>query len=232
MKLSRANLEVGRIASTDKADAELAQLHIEDDGSTVASNGRSMLVVQPMSEENMGAAMPVMEDECGIPKGGVGIRLDVVDDTLGNLPKGNLALELGFAVVTNCDEQTRSIELTTTDLNKRRKVEGRISRGRFPEYKHVLRQAKRGVKYQVCVDRKELVALLQAMDKACVDPDNKLFLEFGGENEGLLLRGFNHQTRQSAVGYTMPMDTGGDRLVESAWERRLFGQSAKKRIKR
>lgn len=230
MKLSRANLEVRRVASSDDKDAELSQVHIEQDGSTAASNGKSLLAVQPVSEERVGAALPTMEDECTVPSGGVGVRLGVIDDTIRNLPKGNLGLELGYAVITECDEEKRSIELTTTDLNKRRKVEGQIVRARFPEYRHILRRAKRAATKRVCVDRKELMNLLAAMDKACPHPDNAVFIEFGGEKDGLVLRSVSVQTGQRAVGYTMPLDTGGDWLVENEWEKKLFAKSAKRKI--
>jgi len=139
MLLSKANLVVVKVAGTDKKDPVLHQVHIEDDGTTVASDGSVMMAVEPLEAAGRGrpAALPEFADEDEIPDGGVGVVPEVIIETIKNLPRGALGLELGFACVTKClsgegEEDgdsggARSIELTTTDLNKKLKVEGRLS---------------------------------------------------------------------------------------------------------
>lgn len=231
---------VRKVAGRNKRDPVLHQVHIEGDGTTVASNGHAMMVVQPVEAEPQ--AMPEMEDECEVPDDGIGVDLEVIDETLSDLPKGNLSLELGFAVLTECEPTTRTVQFTTTDLNRNKTVEGKLARARFPEWKGVLRRAKKAQvmskqkqNLRVCVDRRELIALLQAMHTACPDPDNPIFIEFvpGKEDDigggGIILRARAVHSDQRAIGYIRPVDTAGKWLQMNRWEKQVLARTAKRR---
>ena len=228
MLLSKANLVTVKVAGTDKRDQVLHQMRVEPDGSTVASDGQAMLVVEPVSERP--EAMPDFDDETDVGDGGAGFSPAVVNDALRNIPKGALGLELGFVAVTGLDEEDGKVELTATDLNKNLKVEGPLARRRFPEWEGVLRRAKRACSHKVCVDRRALIRLLQAMESACPNPDHSVFIEFGEEEtDGFLLRSVGVETGQHAVGYMVPLDTGGEWLKMNAWERKALGRTIKRR---
>jgi hypothetical protein len=130
------------------------------------------------------------------------------------------------------DGRVEKVELTTTDLNLHRKVEGHVARRRFPEWKNVLRGARRRTTRRVCVDRRALITLLQAMETACPNPYHTVFIEFGeGENDGFVLRSASVENGQHAIGYMVPLDVEGDWLKMSPWERRTLARSIKRRKK-
>ena len=215
------------MAWKDKRDLELHQVRVEPDGSTVASDGNVMLAVSPVKGYPRG--LPEMPDEKKV-EDGVGIPIEIVTEALKNIPKGSLGFELGYAVVTKCEGEgaAGTIELTTTDLNKRLKVEGPIARKLFPEWKGVMRKAKDRKARRIAVNRKSLIVLLEAMDVACPDPNGVVFMELSENEEvGILFRAEAADTKQRAVGYIMPLDTQGEWLKMSKWEKRLFGKSAK-----
>ncbi len=241
MKLSKANLLTVKVASQSKNDPALNQVRVEEDGTTVAADGQVVMVVEPAEYGDRGIppGLPDFKNEIDIPEGGLGIPVDIVEETLRNIPKGKLGLELGYAVLTGLDQDKRSLEITTTDLNMHRKTEGKLARRHVPEYKSFLRLARRSVDKgggRVCVDRKALIKLVAAIDSACPDSLNTVFLEFGEQSsDGLLVRAKSAETGQHVIGYLNPLDTGDQWLSMNEWERKtcaqLKGKKKKKKIK-
>jgi len=224
--LSKTNLMASKVAKKEKSDESLNQLRIEPDGSSVGSDGHAIMAVEPV--QNIPGTMPDLGGT-GIEKEGIGIPLPVVEDTLRNLPKGGLAIELGYGVITENDsmEEGGRIAITTSDLNLEKVVRGRKKRKRFPEWKGVIRNAKRKTKDggRIAVDRKALIDLLDAMEKACVDPDHVVFIEFGNdEKDGIILRSESVDTKQRVIGFVRPLETGGRWLPLSNWELEVFGR--------
>ena len=229
MKLSKANLLARKVAGKDRSDPVLNQLWVESDGTTVASNGNAMMAVEPVGE--VPSTLPEFEDEVSIGEKGCGLPVKLVDEALRNMPKGNLGLELGYAVVTGYDEDKNAVKLTTTDLNLNRSVEGRASRKRFPEWRKVLKDAREGEVQKTCVDRKALRGLLDAIDAACPDSENAVFVEFypGATGGGIILRAVSAETGQHVVGYMLPLDTEGQWLPMNRWERDVVGRKIKRK---
>jgi hypothetical protein len=235
MLLSRANLSVIDIALKDSTDPVLHQMHVEPDGSTVASDGSVLMAVSPVTERP--AAMPEFSGEANAQKtlaaeGFLGVLPNVVSQARRDMPRGALGLELGFAALTGNQPGRAGVELTTTDLNRNLKVEGRKAKRRFPEWRGVLREGRQGPGgtpqevRRVAVDRKALVRLLRALDAAAPDPENVVFLEIpAGEGAGLVLRARNYQTGQSVVGLAMSINTRGEWLPLSPWEEGIFTAS-------
>ena len=87
---------------------------------------------------------------------------------------------------------------------------------------------------RVCVNRKALIRLLLALDKACPDDaeESPVFISFGQQSDGLLLRAANHATGQHAVGIVMPLDTAGQWMKSDKWERDTFSAGAEKKLVR
>ena len=229
---SKANLMVKGVAHKDPAEEALNRVQLEADGSTVASNGTLLMAVGPVHEEEV--SFPDLENEgVEVPAGGVGLRLEVADEVVRNLPKGKSSRSLDHALVVRCDE--KRVELATTDMVKEKKVAARPARGAYPEWRTLLRRARGQVGAgRVCVNKRDLIQLLAAMDKACPDPgnENPVYIEFGGaESDGIILRSANYDTGQRCIGYIMPLDTGGQWLQTDDWEQRVLRKSAKRRKK-
>jgi len=232
MKFSRANLQVVRVVTRNKADTVLRQVRIDADGTTVASDGNAVMAVEPVSEDTIReeSALPAFASETDVPEDGVGLVPEVVTEAIRNLPKGNLALELGFVVLTDCSEKEQQVALTTTDLKMNKTVEGYMARKRFPEWRSILKRIKRRSTRKVCLHRKSLIRLLNAVDAACPAGEPLVFLEFSDtpETDGILLRAVAVETGQRVIGYLMPMDTGEDWLKLSPWEQSVFARAIKR----
>lgn len=250
MLLSRANLQVLDVVLRDKADLVLHQIRVEPDGSTVASDGHVLMAVSPVTERP--PAFPEFPGEAEAEnqiqtEGGIGINPEVTAKARRDIPRGALGLELGFAAITGCGPgRQNSVELTTTDLNRHLKVEGKKGKRAFYDWKTPLAEGRLGAATpegaqpggavgsrgvaggaggarRVCVDRRALVKLLQAIDAAAPDPENAVFIEIPpGEGAGLVLRARNAATGQSVVGLAMSTNTRGEWLPLSEWEKAVF----------
>ncbi len=219
MLLSKANIMVEGIAASTDADPELNCVHIAGDGTTVAANGRMMMAVEPVPKDSF---FPI-EDQDEPPDEGVSIPLHLVEQVRKNLPRDKRPV-MQQAAITKCSEDR--IEITTISKTDQRTVSGRPLLQQFPRWREVFAEARRSARRtRVCVSRKDLMQMLEAHDKACVDPSGKnvVFMEIGGECDPMLLRSVNLATGQHAVGIVNPMDTGGGWIKEDPWETELYG---------
>lgn len=227
MLLGRANLFVSGVASRDSKDTALSQVHLEPDGTTVASNGRAVLAVEGVDRESI--HWPSMsEAEPG--EEGVGLPLSIVSQALKNMP-ADKRTSLQNAALTRCDNL---VELTTLDMEKEQSVVGRAVSSRFPEWKGVLQDAGRKAKRaRVCISRRDLMGILSAIDKACEGgPDSPVFIELGGEKDAVVLRGLNYATGQHVAGMIAPLDVEGKWPAPDTWERAVFFSGRKARRER
>ena len=224
MLFSKSNLAVGRVAAKDTQDQTLNCVHFAADGSTVASNGRSLLAVGPVDESRV--HFPPVEGNASPPSAGVSVALDIVDDAVRNLPKDK-RMSIQHAKMTRCTEE--KVEFTTVSTRKEKRVAGRPRRERFPDWKGIVKKARDGATVgRVCVNRRDLVELLSAMDEAAGEYDEgAVFVEFGGEDNALLFRAVNPRTGQHVVGMTMPMRTGGQWVKTDSWEQEVYKMEIK-----
>jgi hypothetical protein len=216
MLLSKVNLAVADVASRDKTDATLSRVHLEPDGSTVASDGRAILAVAPVVPERA-ALFPRVEDEEAEPgPRGVGASLETVRDAAKAIPKDKNHPSLQYVQVTKRD--ARELELMATDGVRKRKVSGLPMRGGFLPWRRMLREAREGeTAVGVCVDRVALIKLLRAMPP---DPGNRnpVFLEMRGNGRAIVARCVSVTTGQRVIGMVRPLDVGAAWLKEDAWE--------------
>ena len=218
MLLSKANIMVEGIAASTDADPELNCVHIAGDGTTVAANGRMMMAVEPVPEDSF---FPI-EDQDEPPDEGVSIPLHLVEQVRKNLPRDKRPV-MQQAALTKCT--AAKVEFTTISKTEELKVRGRPLPQQFPRWREVFAEARRSARRtRVCVSRKDLMQMLEAHDKACVDPSGKnvVFMEIGGEKDSILLRSINLSTGQHAVGLVSPIDTGGRWIKEDPWEKDLY----------
>lgn len=227
MKLSRANLLAVRVAGVDRKDEALRQLRVERDGSTAASDGTAIMVVEPVGDAASAAFPSLSAGEVSVGVGGVGLGKEVAEETLKNMPRGMLGVELGYAVMSRNDD--RGAALTTTDLSKEQTVEGAKARKQFPEWTNVMREGRRDGNVRVCLDRRGLLRLLKAMEEACGGGDHLAFMEVG--EKGIFVRGIDVRTGQRAMGYVKGVDVVGEWLHYGNWERSVLGKTRKRHVK-
>lgn len=233
MRLSRASFAPVEVASSDKTSPRIHRLHVEEDGTTVAAGekARAFMAVEPVDPSRSAKFPQVETQEAGPGEGGVGISPDVARQVTRMMPREKRD-SLHYAQVTRCD--AGGVEMMTTDGIRAWKVLGAQMRGTFPEWREAVGLAKSQVKIKVAVDGRVLIKALTALLKACPDPGNRnpVFMEFGGSHDPILMRGKNYESNQHVIGFVKPLDTLGQWLEESEWERGIGEAKPAKRLAR
>jgi len=223
---SRANLTVAEVASRDEFDRGLCGVWLDPDGSTAAGDGRSgFMAVSPAGEVQ---GFPDVGEQVEVGEGGGKVlSVKFVKEATKNLPRDK-RIALQHAAMTKCASDGRKVELTCVSAEG---VERRIAafpkRDAYPDWREVMRGAVREGGVRVCVNRRHLIDMLQAMERACPDRGdvNPVFLEIG---KGVVMRSTNHDTGQRAVGCLSSYNTKGKWLERSEWEKGVFGRKVKK----
>jgi len=229
VRITRSNLAVAGVASSDQKEPALNRVHLDPDGSTVASNGSALLAVGPPDAERIAAFPSTDHEEPELPEDGIGVNLKTVADIKRNLP-AEKRIALQQTAITRCDQE--QIDLLMTDGTQAKILSTAPMRGKFPYWKQLISSARgRATKARICVNRRLLIKLLRALDEACPDRGNftPVFLEIGDREDALILRSQNYETRQRAVGLLVPTaikDNGW--LDESEWEQEVFDESSSK----
>lgn len=228
MLISRANLAVLHAASDDEKQPALNRVHLESDGTTVAGNGRMLMAVSPVPDELAEKFPMVGEESADIPRGGVGLRLDLVADAVKGMPRDRRT-SIQQAQLTRCDDEV--VELMTTNGAKKRKSAGMPMRGKFPKWRgEWIKAKKKACVGRICFNGREMINTLTALLKACPDKGNfnPVFMQFGEETDGIVMRGMNYETGQAAVAMVNPLDTKGQWMRESEWEKGLVGKKVRR----
>ncbi len=226
MLFSKANLAVAQVAAKNSPKRVLNGVHFASDGSTVAANGRMILAVGPVDPDRV--KFPDVGGDANPGVDGVTVSAEIVDQAIKNLPRDKTP-SAQHVLMTECGVK---VEFTTVSKTKEQRVAGRPVPDRFPLWRDALRKARTSSSAgRVCLNRRDLIQMLEAVDSACPDKgsENPVFIEFGGERDGLVMRSLNYDTGQQAVGFVMPLDTGGKWLPQNSWVKRLFSFSAKHR---
>lgn len=218
MLLSKTSIMVMGVAESGGDEDVLTGVHIAGDGTTVASNGRMMMAVEPVAEESF---FPI-EDRAEVPREGVTVPVHLMEQVRKNLPREKRAV-MQQAAVTKCGDG--KIEMTTISKTEQRTAAARLMTQRYPRWKEVLAESKRraGVT-RICLNRKDLIGMLTVLEKACPDPSNKnaVFIEMGAEGDPMVLRTLNLATGQHVVGIVNPLDTGGMWISADPWEEEIY----------
>jgi hypothetical protein len=217
MFLSKSNMVVVEIASGDTQDGIFTGVHIAADGSTVANNKHAMLAVEPAPQSLV--HFPNVGAMAAVPAGGVTADADVVRQALKNLPRGAGSEAMQYAALT--DAVGGEVELCTAGKKMMQRVSAPSLMGQYPDWRSKVCMARgAAVRGRIAVNRRKLIALLKVLDAACPDPggDNTVFIEFGGEQDAMVMRAINYATGQHAVGLLMGLTTKGQWLDDSDWE--------------
>jgi len=225
LRITRANLAVVGTASTDKREPALNRVHISADGATVAGNGSMLMAVGPADPERM-KGFPETDPGINPPEDGVGVSLNTISDTKRNLPAEKLQA-IQQVQITRCDTR---VELLTSNGATAKRVATAPMRGKFPRWQRIFAEARaKAKKTRICVNRRELMRVLKAMDEACPDRGEfcPVYLELGDENDLVVLRGQNYGTKQHVVSTLRPI-LPQEWLPTDAWERGVYGEEEPK----
>lgn len=227
MIYTKGNFEVVRVASKDAGDRGLHGVQFNADGSTVATNGATLLSVGPA----VGARWPhgvCDQMEPGSP-GGPGVLLEpsLIEKVLAALSKQK-GLQ-GAAMSRVKDPARFGFTVANAKLDPTT-VAGLPKVDRFPDWASVVRKVRGQATMKVCVNRKDLIQVLQAMEAAAPDKggQNPVFMEVGPE--GLVARCKNYETGQHCVGSVGAYNTGGQWLTPDEWERKALTLPIKMKV--
>lgn len=228
--LSKVNLQTVAVVSSDNFDRGLCGVRVEANGATVASNGRMIMAVGPSPQD---AVFPNVGDRQPIPANGLVLEADHVRETIKNLPKDNKGRGQYAAMVRS--KTGGKVGLATVGLQgTERIVNSRVRTDGYPDWKRSLQKVhNRGRTkdpmtgtdrdlVRCCVNRKDLINLLEAMDKACPDrgAEDPIFIEFG---DGIVLRAAARDTGQHVIGSLNAYNTRGEWLAYDSWEQEIMG---------
>lgn len=223
---SIANLACADVASKDSYERNLYGVQFEQDGATVGCNGKILLAVSPTNEERSQFPEEVCEP-LEPPARGFMIPVDLVRKIQKNMSKVK-KLHLMHLCMTRLRDIHR-VGFTTVDEKGDPTTTGGFPRqDPFIQWRNVVHGVHKGCTLKVAVNRTDLVTLLRAMDTACPGKGDiaPLYVEVG--EGGMVIRGQNFDTEQTAVGVITSLDTRGKWLPWSKWETGLFEKLRKK----
>ena len=209
MILSKANLLVSLVTRADRSVPVLDNVHVAADGTTVGVSGKAVMCVSPVPAKTRAAA-PVEERGAG----GFTMSAGTARDALKLMPPDKQFG--GLTEMANARAAGGSAVLEISDGRRSKSVVGRLWTRAFAAWRAVIGNALRQpsvARTRVALNRRRLMHLLDAMDKACPDPTGltPVFLEVK-EGGNIVLRAENHRSGQRAL--AVMASYGGS---EGAW---------------
>jgi len=231
MIYSRANLMVASVASKDRYDRGLNGVRFEPDGATVAGNGKMLMAVGPADEKKV--RWPDTAGEQMEPgRDGLVLPVDLVERVLKNMVKDK-RYTLQHVAMSRVPDPAR-VGFTSLDAKGDTVTSAALPKSdSFPDWRGVVRELRgEGDGLRVCLNRKDLIDLLKALESACPDKGDvsPVFLEFVEEGRGVIARCVNSETGQHAVGALNSYKLKeGQWLERDGWEKTLFAIVRKKK---
>jgi len=235
MIVSKSNLQVVNVTKLDKNIPALDNVHLAEDGSTVAIGGKMALVVSPVDDKAKKKIENVIEDEGA---GGITISSDTVKQIIKDMPAdrkfGGLLEHCNIKKLGNGTD----VRVTTTDGKRKRSIVGKLFDKDFLPYRELFKVAieksNSGDSKRIVLNLKRLLILLQTIEKVAPDTsgDNPIWIEFT-DNDYVIIRGVNMITGQRCVGVMNSYkNTEGKWLEVNEWERSfLYSKKLKKKLK-
>lgn len=210
MNLNKANLNVVSVVNVDKDMPLLNNVHVSADGSTVAANRRATIAVEGLST----------------PTGSsVTIAAETIKEVLKALPSDKRFGDLLDNVKLSCS--SGAAVFVFNDGVRSRSIEARTYKHGFIDYRERFRRASTDSSYNVVINRKRLLSVLQALEKIAPDSSGEfpLFLEFTRTH--LLIRLQHPKTGQHIV-CAIVLSEVDQWLERNKWEESLTGEDKTK----
>lgn len=224
MILSKQNLLIVQVAAVDKAIPVLDNIHITQDGTSVASNGKVLVAVSPVIRE-LKEKIPLKETKA---KHSVTISSETVKEVIKNMPKDLLFHGLLEHVELNVQDNT----FLLSDGKRKRNIIARLYQRAFINFQEIFKRAgKSPVSTRFVINRKRLINILQTIDKICPDSsgESPVFIELN-EAGNVILKGRNNKGQRVLSVMSTYKGVEGSWMEDSSWEKKLLGRRrAKKR---
>jgi hypothetical protein len=198
MIISKHNLSLWQLIKNDSKIPVLNNLHIAEDGSTVARNGKSLVVLSPVVEEIKENLKTLFKNQPLNQSISVSSELiKKVFDSIKQDKKFNGLLE-------HCDIEVNGTEVIFifTDGIQQSEMKGKIYNREYIDYKANLNEALSNLtSNRIILDLNRLLSLLTTIHK--IIPDNgggevPIFIEFTKKND-IIIRAINFKTGQRII---------------------------------
>jgi len=220
---TKANLQVVQTASRDKDHRAFNIVRIEEDGSTVASNGRLVMVVSPSPNVTYWPERAC--EPCNPPQQGLAFAPEVIDVLLKQIGR---ATKAPFVCLSKHIDPNRVGFTTVNDRADPTTHAATPRRGKWPNWREFFQGFRKRKRVRICINRKDLIHLLKAMEAACPDKGgiNPIYIEVDEDGKHLFGRCENFETDQRAIGAINAYDTSGiGWLKQTKWERSIYYES-------
>ena len=225
MFISLTQLLSSKITRIDKKMPVLNNLHIEEDGTTVATNGRVIVCTSPVNDD---MAKNIVINDTG--KENCTIPIETINEVIKNISKDTLF----SGVLEHCNLQVKDNKafFTMTDAKQINTIEGNIYKHEYINYRKVVSQALKNRIFgnRIVLNGKRLLLLLDTINKMCPDSTNELplFIEFTHKNE-IVIRTINATNGQKVLAVMSSYsDIENKWLEDDKWENSFIHKGLKK----
>ena len=221
MITSKNNLSIVNLTTVDKKIPILDCIRIESDGTTVAGNGKSFMVVSPVSDEIQKKLVFYNEfKEDSLPVNITSTSTKKMMQSITSNKDYNGMLE--HAVITSKEEG--KVEFVLYDGAQHHFIEGKVNPMPYAPYKKLYQRALSNKKeIQVVVNAKRLLPLIETMLKVSQDASDfsPMFIEFTDEKD-IIIRMMNPKTGQRCIGLMWSYKGNEAKWLEpDQWEEEL-----------
>ena len=209
MKIHKSALASAQVVRVDKDMPLLNNVHFTEDGDTVASNRRALIMCEGVDKD------PDME--------AVTVNAVTIQEVLKALP----AERKRFGNLLDVVEMREEDGITFFEFSdgvRERKIEAKTYTHGYVKYKEILERVYARKGKGLVVNRARLGVVLKALEKIAPDTSGEfpLFIEF--TDEEMILRCVHPVTGKMIV-CVMWLSTAEEWLEDSRWEKKVSGQS-------
>lgn len=229
MIVSKANLQTVHATKVDSNIPALDNVHIAEDGSTVAVGGKMMIVVSPVKQELKNKLVNVVQEK---GYGSMSVNADTVRKIIRSIP----ADRKYSGLLEHCNVErigSRTCCFTMTDGKREQSIVGKVYPREFLPYRTLVQNAVEtsevGKGMRLVMNLKRLLLLLQTIEKVAPDTsgDSPIWVEFTEKNY-IIIRALNMITGQRCIGIMSPYGgTEGKWLNVDDWERSFTEEPVK-----
>lgn len=236
MIISKASLNLAILCAGDKHIPLMNVVCIEPDGSVVATNGKVIAAVSPVSPE-MCAAVPLsgkgLEDTFGQQ---LVLSAGTVREIVKAIPRDTQFKGILEHCSVRLTPSTSVVTVEVTDGKRRNTMTVRTVAPKWIEYKAVFKNAwDRGAEepadgWRVVLNRKRTALMVEMIERVCpYDGDfAPVYWEFA-RNGNVIVRALNELTGQRMIGVLSAVTGAGAAWMEmSDWERKMVRKGAVK----
>lgn len=223
MILSKANLQVVDITNPDKGIPILDNICCESDGSTIASNGKALLAVSPVTngvKEGLKKILPDSNNKQMV------ISSESTKEIIQALKKDTMF----DGLLEHCDLDSEG-KFTFTDGKRKNSISSRVYPREYFDYKKTFKSVVVDDGITAVLNLKRLLSLLITINKMCPDISGELpvLLEIGKSGD-IRIRSINRKTGQKCIGIMKTYKKVIFKELEeigTPWERELLNKKKK-----